>query len=77
MNILNKLAITNLKLNSSLKALDISDNSSHNKIVTEQAIYNYIASGNNGNARLLNNTALNFVYNTGFYFCNNSIIPSP
>lgn len=58
------------KVNKEDSATSISNNPSNDKWVTESALYNYIASGNGGKPRLLDNVDLNTVSATGFYSCN-------
>lgn len=48
----------------------IADTPSNVKLTTESAIYNYIASGNNGKPRALSSIDLNTISATGFYSCN-------
>lgn len=52
------------------KATSISDNPSDDKFPTEKALYNYIASGNLGKPRAIDNVDLDTVLATGFYSCN-------
>lgn len=54
----------------SQKVNSISDSPSTVNVTTESAVYNYIASGNNGKTRTLDNVDLNTITATGFYSCN-------
>lgn len=53
-----------------LAALTISTSPVDTKLTTEKALYDYIASGNDGAPRALDGANLNNISNTGFYSCN-------
>lgn len=67
----NKLSdVLDTKVNTTDKATSISTTPVDSKWVTEKALYNYIASGNGGKPRALDNVDLNTISATGFYSCN-------
>lgn len=67
---LNGTSILQNKVANILAATDISDTPTDGKLVTEKTLYDYVASGNDGKTRKLDNIDLNTITNTGFYSCN-------